>query len=196
MNHKGILVIKNSEPPNTGIDAPCEVICPFEKAFGKYRGINGDPWPEIDLPKPDLADGLASLDDFTSCREYWNKAKEIFPNDKIDLLAIGNVEERDDLQFSFLGYDCGWYEEYSNFSALQNDLLFGGFKELESFHCFLNKNLLFTSRHDVDAFLARRYELFLKGYPLETYDFEYYAIPIFSIRQMESWSKSWNPGQT
>ena len=178
----GILVIKNISGYNNP-QIPYTAPYPFKDVWKKYRGIGGEiGWPDIDNPKPPLINGLASFSSFMSCYKFWEKAKKKYPRDKINLLAIGEVEKCDDLRFIFLGYDCGFISEFDNFSAISDDLIFRNFFELEPFRRLLNKNMLFSTFIEANIFLEKRKKLLEQSYPLETDDNEFSPIPIFSIK--------------
>jgi hypothetical protein len=155
----------------------------YKEIKHKYRGVGGQhAWPDIGNPPPPLIDGLASVDSIVFCRAYWEVAKKKYPRDQINLVAIGDVEANNEVRFAFLGYDCGCYEsEYNHFSSVLNDLLFMTIKDFEPFHHLLNKNLLFFSYVEAEAFLAKRKILLMQGYPLETDETEFSVIPIYAI---------------
>ena len=163
-------------------DPPYRAPYPYKEIWRKHRGVGGEiGWPDIGSPTPQLVNGLASIDSFVSCRKYWEVAKKKYPRARINMIAVGEVEDNNDVHFFFLGYDCGIMDEHDNYSAIQNDLLFRTFQELEPFQRLLNKNLLFSSPIDAEAFLVKRRELLKQGYDLETDDNEFYSIPIYSI---------------
>ena len=185
MKPQGILVIQNwGSPwrihPNP---LPLDVMpFPLKKIWKRYRGLGGAlGWPDIGRPTPHLIDGLASMDAIEDCRTYWENSKKKYPNNRIHFLAIGDVDESEGTRFIFLGYECGIINEYDNYSAIQNDLLLRHFQELEIFQRQLNKNLLFPSSVEAEAFLAKRRELLKQGYDLETDEDEFYPIPIYAI---------------
>jgi len=185
MKPQGILVIKNLNGclrDNSNSAPPYVLSYPIQEIWENYHGVGGDiGWPDIGSPTPCLIDGLASVDSIISCWEYWETAKTKYPDDKVNLLAIGDVEKCNNFRFIFLGYDCGDINEYDNFSAILDDLIIRKFPEFALFNYLLNKNLLFSSLTDAKAFLAKRQELLRQGYPLETDDNEFYPIPIYSI---------------
>jgi hypothetical protein len=187
MNAQGLLVIQNLSHPSRlqTLGEEPHVLCypSYGEIWHRYRGVGGrHAWPDIGSPPPPLVNGLAPVDAIESCRVYWEAAKKKYPRDKINLVAIGDVEANNEVQFAFLGYDCGYYEsEYNHFSAVLNDLLFLIVKEFEPFQHLLNKNLLFQSHVEAEAFLEKRKSLLMQGYPLETDETSFSTIPIHSI---------------
>jgi len=181
---KGILVIQNVGG-FCHLEIPYKASYPYKKVWKKYRGVGGGfTWPDIGEPTPQLADGLAPVESLAYCRKYWGIAQRKYPRDRINLLAVGDVKDNDNARFVFLGYDCGIIDEYNNFSAILDDLIYRIFHELLPFQHALNKNLLFSSPVDAEAFLVKRQELLRQGYPLETDEDEFSVIPIYSIAFM------------
>ncbi|GEM_PF-6135837 len=123
-----------------------------DEVLRKYRGFDGRPWPDRDALEAyriTLTDGLASFDQYDKVLAYYADMSK--QHELVYLLALGfpGVENPHPLlsnQFFFAGYDYGYYlAEYSVFSSIFNEMIFGYYEELRNFAKELNNYLLAPS---------------------------------------------------
>ena len=131
--------------------------------MSRYRGLDGQPWPEqlpCDVPHPD---GLASVESWETLDRL---ARSHSGGEWFDAVIVTTVPTVDTIPSAagLLGYDVGYFEsEDSCFSSLFNELRqdlpgFPPFREL------LNASHLFASGDDAQRYAELREWLRTKGY--------------------------------
>jgi hypothetical protein len=142
-----------------------------EEIVARYRGIEGSPWPDDPRKKFKVSCGVAIPEQLSEILDYYQAVSR---KRKCDLLFIQTheIQKRTDTPppgFAFCGYDLGNYiSEYNLFSVIFNEVLFGKHDELRRFSSYLNANLLFDKKDDVEKLKAVRERLAQDGADLET----------------------------
>jgi hypothetical protein len=148
----------------------------------EYRGFEGIPWPG----KPadflaSLKHGLASVDEFDCLNEFESCVRGKPRHDLIYLQGRQPSATPDG--FVFRGFDYGFYlAEYSHYSALYYEVLFGSYQNLRHYTKYLNSALLFSSIEPIQDLHAIRDELIADGADLETCD-PCFIVPVFGFGQ-------------
>jgi hypothetical protein len=122
--------------------------------FRLYRGIDGNAWP-ISPPTFALEGGLAAPELYPLVKAYL----EDIAGKEADLVALRGAPSP---KFRLLGFDVGAYEsEFSHFSVILNEVLYGTLEELRDKASLLNEHLLCAS--DSSAFeVLRMHEILLE----------------------------------
>lgn len=147
---------------------PAVKLAPVE-VFKRYRGFDGQPWPDLESRNFDVRDGVADLAALPAVGEYLRRISnadeceivllEWLPPDAMPLACPG---------WSSAGFDLGYYDsEWSYFSIVLNEILFGVYDELRRFGNGLNPNLLIPNADDVQGILESRQRLVDAGKDLE-----------------------------
>lgn len=114
--------------------------------FLRYRGFDGVSRPVPDYPKLRIDDGLADVGDLALVDEY--VATSPTKNElEVILIARGsNPNANIAARWQFYGFDVGYFEsEWSHFSVVLNEIVYGTRDELRQFVGVLNANLLVPS---------------------------------------------------
>lgn len=136
------------------------------EAFKRYRGFDGDAWPFPDVEGIVRDDGLSSPNDWPSVQRYM---AEKDPCDAIALGGIGSTAPI--LGWRELGLELGYFHsQWSHYSVILNEILFGAHAELVSHAARLNANLLFASLEECQLALRDRNEVRLRGGDIEDED--------------------------
>lgn len=128
------------------------------QVFHAYSGFDGDFWPESGEHEIRLTDGLAGCDQLSVVVEYF---RNIRVKDEVDLvmLEFGPTPNgtRPDGAWTFVGYDLGFIEsEWSHFSIILNEIIYGHLRELREFAEGLNEHLLIATESQAELILDRR----------------------------------------
>ena len=138
-----------------------------EEVRQRYRGIEGDPWPECkDMGKIKLEGGLSSLEQHKIVVDYYNIVSKKYLCDFLyiqTLPHLSNVRIPIPHEFTFLGYDYGYYELEDRYSSLYYELIFGFYDEMRHFAKYLNEHLLLPSIDLIKDIEHSRKELVEKG---------------------------------
>jgi hypothetical protein len=138
-----------------------------ESVFRQYRGFDGFAWPELERLECVLDGGLADLGDLPLVEAY----RRGLPHDaECETVLIAR-----DLPLGIAipgwrlaGFDLGYFEaEYSHFSVLLNEVLYGSSEALCGMKARLNGHLLASSLEVVDEIMALRSRLAATGADLE-----------------------------
>lgn len=134
-----------------------------------YRGLDGWPWPEVERLPFEIEDGLADIADWSKVKAYLD---ELVCRDECDsVFLVRRPVDADHVQASgwfFAGIDVGFYEsEYSQYSVIFNEVIFGMYDELRRFADRLNEHLLLPSISDAWELIGERSRLQTQGADLE-----------------------------
>lgn len=145
---------------------------PSEKVFREYRGFDGVPWPDLEHPEFRTEDGLAALGDSALVDQYVRKLSQREGCDLVLLARLGaDVEIVQKSGWTAAGFDLGYFHsEWSHFSVVLNEVLFGVHSALRSFGSRLNEHLLLGTLEDAVALLTERNQLAATGVDLEQGD--------------------------
>lgn len=146
--HGGLLVVNRFEllrqaersgslsnrMPATGRD--------HEDVFRRYRGFDGLAWPEVKHEDFSTAEGLADPDVLGPVDAYVEKLPHRHECEVI-LLAPLDAAGLDVDGWRRAGFDVGYFEsEWSHFSVVLNEIIYGTRLELRRFANVLNEHLL------------------------------------------------------
>ena len=144
-----------------------------EEVLRRYRGFEGEPWPESPgLKKIVLNDGLASLDQYKAVLDYFRQVNRQFQCDLLCLrFLINQANDSPHCDFNFVGFDFGFYSsEFNHFSVLFHEVVYGEYNELRECVQLLNANLLLPTHADSECLEQKRTKLVASGADLETDD--------------------------
>jgi len=145
--------------------------------FQSYEGFDGQSWPGASLAGFTLFNGLAPAASYHKVRAYY---EGLVNRADCDLIALNENPDVEGVQFTFVGYDVGYYEsEHSHFSALLNEVVFGTTDEMRRVAADLNEHLLLESAQQAEALLDLRISLLSRGLDLES-DGDFEIISIYS----------------
>ncbi|MBI3658548.1 MAG: hypothetical protein HY232_19255 [Acidobacteria bacterium] len=191
----GLLVLDRVSWATRLASYPSRIIRPpavplkLEVIIRRYRGIEGEPWPprkDISSLPPYICEGLANPANYPDVRVYIELcSQEFLSSDLIycDFLISNEPDIPDYLRtdFSFCGYDCGFYlSEFGHYSALFHEVIFGVNEKLRKFGELLNEHLLLDSRNAVEDLTDLRKRLLDQGVDLEVDD-EIHPIGIYGV---------------
>lgn len=165
-------------------------VLPYEDICARYRGIDGEAWPELVAQDAlDLDAGLAPAGSLYKVTGYFHNLPadcdaRLLMCARQDRTAEGEPPTDD---FVFRGFDVGhWFNEYIaggyTYSAVCNELLFGQYEELRRHFDMLNESLLFPDIAHAADFIAVRRVLLERGADLEESDDEF-PMCIISIHE-------------
>ena len=140
-----------------------------EQVFSAYRGFDGTAWPEPEPPPFPIVNGLARPKDLVLVENY---TKELRARDECDIIGLaiagGREFEGRDSPWIWAGFDVGFFEsQWSHYSTILNEVVFGAHSALRAFAKLLNQALLFESDEQVASLLALRAELARGGADVE-----------------------------
>ena len=140
-----------------------------EQLFRTYRGFDGQIWPGLTESQVRLNGGLASLAQIALVEEYLTGLGDQAENDMIILEfesdAIGSSVSA---EWSFAGYELGYFDsQWSHFSIILNEVLYGHDANLQSHARNLNENLLLHSKQEAQTLLVERANLARSGVDVE-----------------------------
>lgn len=192
----GLLVLKRinyfNETRYKSLKRTPSVNLAHDELIARYRGIEGEPWPDA-LGREEITvhDGLAPLAEYRAVLEYFQNLKA---NMLCDLLYIRfvktAVEELPRSNFSFCGYDYGFYSSVSNnYSVVFHEIIYGRYDELRACSKLLNQYLLIPTLEDIDKIENRRTQLVSEGADLET-DESFEGFSPISIYALETTTPS------
>jgi hypothetical protein len=148
-----------------------------EEVFRRYRGFDGQVWPVREHPDFATKDGLAPLSALPAVRRY---VATLDPRCEIVILSTNELQTNGDgnEKLRFVGWDVGFFEsEWSHFSSILHECVFGSDEVLRSYAERLNSSVLFEHQADALAFLGARAEAAGRGAELES-DAEFAAFAI------------------
>jgi hypothetical protein len=175
MRPSGILVVNRLELMRTASRssvlpqrAPALSLPPAD-VFLRYRGLDGAPWPGPEHLPFDTEDGLAGLADWPEVKTYLDGLP---CRDECDVVVLAcqptDTDRVPDSEWVSAGIDVGYFEsEYSRFSVILNEVIFGAHDELRRFGDRLNEHLLLPSLNDARELLSERGRLRSGGADLE-----------------------------
>lgn len=179
MNRRiGILVVNRLELMDRAVRAGVlakrkpAVEIPGEEVFRRYRGFDGVPWPDLEHPEFRTENGLAAVTDWSLVDQYVRKLPRHEDCDLVLLARPGtDAETVRKSGWTAAGFDFGYFDsEWSHFSVVLNEVLFGVHSELRSFASRLNEHLLLGTLGDAVALLTERNRLAQTGVDLEQGD--------------------------
>jgi hypothetical protein len=156
-----------------------------EGVFRRYRGFDGGVWPVQAHPQFATTEGLANEADKAAVEAYLRALPNSADCDLL-LLVRGNAADFVDAPrpgWSFAGFDVGFFEsEWSHFSVVLNEVIFGNIPELVSFTAKLGPCLLFASLDDALALGAAYRRVANAGGDVEQGDVQPIAVwlPLFN----------------
>jgi hypothetical protein len=149
------------------VDAGCVALgLTGEETFTRYRGFDGDAWPSLGTNSFVRDDGLASPSDWPSVRQY------MIGKNECEAIALTDVDGEIPVRgWVRLGIDIGYFHsQWSHYSVILNEVLFGMQAELRNFAGQLNANLLFETKDQCRSALTERNDLASRGADIESED--------------------------
>lgn len=139
-----------------------------EDTFQRYRGFDGLAWPGGAPRSIPVVEGLAEIDLLRAAVHYASVSGRGW--DVVVLSAMRlDMEVVVRQHLVFRGFDVGFFEsEWSHFSSLLNECLFGSNERLRSFAARLNSSMLFANEADAGVYLNVRDEMARSGVSLES----------------------------
>lgn len=138
-----------------------------EAVFRQYRGFDGLAWPALDSLECRLDGGLADVGDLPLVDAYVGGLSDRAECETVIVardLPPGAVIPG----WRLAGFDLGYFEaEYSHFSVLLNEVLYGNSDALRGMKTRLNEHLLAPSLDAVDEIVLVRSRLAAAGADLE-----------------------------
>jgi hypothetical protein len=171
----GILVVNRPEmwrqASRRAVQRPRSPAVPLTgpEVFVRYRGLDGRPWPDLEQAPFELEDGLADIARWPEVTAYLDG---LASRDECDPVVLAhqlvNIDRIQHLGWHLAGVDIGYYEsEYSHYSVILNEVIFGAYDELRRFAAVLNEHLLLSSPADARELLAERGRLAAQGADVE-----------------------------
>src|SRR5262249_28040258 len=149
-----------------------------EEVFRRYRGFDSEPWPMEGHTSLHGEDGLGDPSELRSIEEYAGKLPSTHESDIILLVRRGPSDE-DTLRLGWecIGFDVGFFEsEWSHYSVILSEVIWGTIGELRSFAGKLNEHLLLNDIGDAQALVRRHDVLASQGEDVEVGEMEPFAI--------------------
>lgn len=138
-----------------------------EEVFRRYRGFDGMAWPSLEGSSIRIEDGLAKQSDLSSVLQYLALIPE---GGECDLIGVASGEESiwTKIGWRRLGIDVGYYDsEWSHYSIVLNEVLFGADEEMRTFSARLNDSLLFEDEKAVAELYSARKRAIAKAIDIE-----------------------------
>lgn len=171
----GILVVNRFELLRRGQEtgalskhvAPREMT--HEEVFRRYRGFDGLAWPQLEHPQFRTEDGLADAGDAAGVDAY----VETLPRrDECDVIALARMGVSDAVVrpqgWCAAGFDLGYFQsEWSHFSVVLNEIIYGTRLELRRFVSALNEHLLIPTLEEAVEIIKERERVAATGADLE-----------------------------
>jgi len=182
MQHAGILVVnrkdllRRAEKSGTLSRRTPAINLAHEKIFHAYRGFDGQAWPELAHPAFETEDGLAALSAFGSVDAYLHALPQ---REEWEAIVLARPEDSGSVGGGWrpVGFDLGYFEsEWSHFSVLLNEVIYGTDAHLRRFAEALNESLLVPSLEVARELIAKRSQLAAVGADLEEGNMEPMAI--------------------
>jgi len=161
-----------------------------EEAYRRYRGFDGVVWPGLAHPAFPMDGGVTALNNWPIVNDYLQS----LPNaSECEAVALSwddpPIEDLVTKGWSFAGFDVGYFlAEWSHFSVILHEVVFGPCEPLREFSRTLNANLLLHRREDAEPILRCRERLAVAGDDVEANDPPAEVIAVF-IRETprENW---------
>ena len=150
-----------------------------DSVFRRYRGFDGGVWPVQEHPQFATTEGLADEADRAAVEAYLRTLPNAVDCDLLLLVraSAAGFEGAPRPEWSFAGLDVGFFEsEWSHFSVVLNEVIFGNIPELVSFTDKLGPYLLFESLDDALALASAHMRIANAGGDVEQGDFEPMAV--------------------
>ena len=140
-----------------------------EEAIRRYRGFDGLAWPDQEDGALRLEEGLAAIKDWPIVNRYIQNLPNASEWDVILLSRLGPTRESvRPADWSHAGFDVGYFQsQWSHFSVILNEVVFGIHPELRLFASRLNEHLLLSSLESASELIAERKRLAGAGKDLE-----------------------------
>ncbi len=189
-NRNGLLVVERALRGTGTVLVMGEQALTADDVVRRYRGIEGQSWPQEELIAAELGgeeklleDGLSSLSAYDAIWAYYARVSQ---RHRCDLLYCSILNRWEEVgvasaptAFTFWGYDYGYYEgAYNNFSAIFNDVIYGGYAPLQTYATRLNNYLLLPHLDTVHELDKARQNLISDGAFLEN-DEPFVAIAVY-----------------
>ncbi len=175
VNSEGIVVIDRVElmrqADRAGVlakRAPA-VALSSEEVFLRYRGFDGRHWPVRDGRAFVTDSGLAAAKDWGVVSAYAAALPNCSDCEVVFLARQGGELDRSPIaEWSLLGFDVGCLEsEWSHFSVILNEVIFGVHPELRKFADSLNEHLLFSTQEASLSLIVERNRVAAEGKDVE-----------------------------
>ena len=138
-----------------------------EEICRRYRGFDGFLWPELEHRDFATEDGLADLKDLDEVDAYLMKLPSRSDCD-IVVLSRDDAARLRDPQWNHIGFDIGYFDsEWSRFSVIMNEVIYGTVPELRQFANELNKQLLFDNLECAHLLMKEREKVAALGADVE-----------------------------
>jgi len=140
-----------------------------ESVFRHYRGFDGVVWPQLEHPHFQTEDGLASTDDSAAVDLY---VSELPAGDEYDVIVLARLEVNQatlgENGWHLAGFDVGYFDsEWSLFSVVLNEIVYGLCPDLRHFTTVLNEHLLIPTLEQAFEIVKERERVEAMGADLE-----------------------------
>jgi hypothetical protein len=171
----GLLLVERYaavRPSAIGVDA--------ENAMNAYRGFDGIAWPGETIRDFQLQNGLASVLELEKVLSAYTNLRDGL----VDVVYFPSYDSAPPPGFFFAGYDVGYFEsEYSCYSVILNEIIFGTVPELTVFGAALNESLLAPAGEVCEHLMRRRLAALASGVDLERGPAEIVSLPIYAVKR-------------
>lgn len=139
------------------------------EVFARYRGFDGLAWPCPERLSFEIQDGLAPIAELPSVEGY---LAALDSREECEIIVLAGSDEpapgMRQLGWQAVGFDLGYFEsEWSHYSILLNEVVYGLQSELRSYATKLNSFLLLDSIEEAAQLQNIRRKLFARGSDLE-----------------------------
>jgi len=146
-----------------------------------YRGFDGAVWPGLQDGQLPVVDGIVGIESLDAVRTYVRGLPNSAEIDVIVLAPIHGSGAEQLPEWRQIGFDIGYYEsQWSHFSVLLNEVVYGVNATMTAFAIELNESLLCDSEQAAARIIAARRHLAEGEADLETMGPEMRAIRIYS----------------
>jgi hypothetical protein len=140
-----------------------------EDVFRRYRGFDGLAWPEVEHREFLTTEGLADVGDLQLVDAYLD---DLPTRDECDVVALAPTGATDAVLraqgWRAAGFDLGYFDsEWSHFSVVLNEVLYGACLELRRFAGLLNAHLLIPTLEQSIEIMKERERVAAAGADLE-----------------------------
>lgn len=138
---------------------------PTDQVFRTYRGFDGQVWPQNGTEVFEVRDGMADVTAYSAIMRHY---QQLGDRAQCDVIALSPVNLPMPLPWVPLGFDWGYFNsEWSHYSLVLNEILFGNKEPFRRLAAKLNKDLLFSNPNEVVLAAKLRDAMLERGEDLE-----------------------------